>query len=449
MQVTFYTFSKKKNSTAVPSGGTTVDCKLKDNCSIVTPTLVINEGGYFPYNYAYIPTFGRYYFVTDVVSVRQSIWEVTLKSDVLASFRDIILNTSCYVIRSGNGNKYIMDSLCVGTNNVEYEFLSSANGIEGASGYILKVVDCVSSCGGGGAVSYYYLDQSNLDAVMRSMYTPAIYEEKISDAVVKSLFNPYQYVIGCAYNVAIAASSTAQEISLGFNGTGISGNPTYFGYNYSEEVSLPITGKKNDFRDLEPYTEYILWIPYAGCMHIAPSELNGTNNITVRTFNDYATGIATVVVRNGNGNVIGRMTGSLGADIPLAQIETAGGIGAFLAGAGSIIAGTLTANPALIAAGVPAIGAGMFSQTSNIIGGQGNQAQIAQGTEIALYRKRVVTAYEPGDSPDIIGIPDCTVKTPISCNGFCQTRNFSATMGGTEEEKQEVSTLMDGGVYIV
>ena len=42
------------------------------------------------YNYAYISEFGRYYYITDIVSVRTNCWVVSLRCDVLMSYKDEI-----------------------------------------------------------------------------------------------------------------------------------------------------------------------------------------------------------------------------------------------------------------------------------------------------------------------------------------------------------------------
>ena len=42
MNVTFYNFTKRRNSTKIPTGaGTVKDCKLKDNCSVHDPVILL------------------------------------------------------------------------------------------------------------------------------------------------------------------------------------------------------------------------------------------------------------------------------------------------------------------------------------------------------------------------------------------------------------------------
>lgn len=72
----------------------TYDCIIKDNTSIFTPTIRLNASdiNVTKGNYGYIPKFKRFYYVTDVVSVRQDVWEIALKCDVLMSFRNDIID---------------------------------------------------------------------------------------------------------------------------------------------------------------------------------------------------------------------------------------------------------------------------------------------------------------------------------------------------------------------
>ena len=104
MTVTFWNFSKKSNSTARPSGTAagTFDVKLKDACGILHPVLEIYKDASFNphnWNYAYIASWGRYYYVSDWQWVLGR-WECTLDVDALASYRTEIGNASKYILRS-------------------------------------------------------------------------------------------------------------------------------------------------------------------------------------------------------------------------------------------------------------------------------------------------------------------------------------------------------------
>ena len=60
-----------------------LSCTLKDETSVENPTiLVATSANISGYNYMYIQEFGRYYFITDIVSVRDGLWAVSGHVDV-------------------------------------------------------------------------------------------------------------------------------------------------------------------------------------------------------------------------------------------------------------------------------------------------------------------------------------------------------------------------------
>lgn len=62
------------------------------------------------FNYVYIPSFNRYYFVTRIVSVRARIWRVYCHVDVLMSWKTQILRNDCILARQENlYNLYLDD----------------------------------------------------------------------------------------------------------------------------------------------------------------------------------------------------------------------------------------------------------------------------------------------------------------------------------------------------
>lgn len=75
---------------------------LKERTSVMNPVVTITSSTYPVGNYAYISEFGRYYFVSDIVSVANGLWEVTLKGDPLESFKEQILNNDCILERQEN-----------------------------------------------------------------------------------------------------------------------------------------------------------------------------------------------------------------------------------------------------------------------------------------------------------------------------------------------------------
>ena len=70
--VHLYSFTKRENSTKRPSsGGTTYNCVLIDETSLMNPVFKLDIGSNpIGKNYAYVPDFDRYYFITDTCKRR-------------------------------------------------------------------------------------------------------------------------------------------------------------------------------------------------------------------------------------------------------------------------------------------------------------------------------------------------------------------------------------------
>lgn len=106
---------------------TVSDVILKRDTSILRPVLLIAsiQQIYF-YNYMYIPEFGRYYFIDDIRSVHDNLWEVSAHVDVLETYKDSILTNQAVIRRQQNRyNTYLNDpewKVYADENVVAYHF---------------------------------------------------------------------------------------------------------------------------------------------------------------------------------------------------------------------------------------------------------------------------------------------------------------------------------------
>lgn len=78
---------------------------LRDASSVITPSILIQSNP-IGYNYAYIPEFGRYYYIKNITAFRKGAYIVDLKCDVLMTYREEILNMSGIVSRLTDGDAY-------------------------------------------------------------------------------------------------------------------------------------------------------------------------------------------------------------------------------------------------------------------------------------------------------------------------------------------------------
>lgn len=129
MIVNFYNTKIIKNELNKSLGTPIVkSCSLKDGVSVEDPVIYLgHDATIFVCNYAYIPDFGRYYFVTGK-EVDGKTDYITLHVDVLMSFKNDIKASKGTATRSNFYNKNIPDTLALELpeDRVQYRKLSNA-----------------------------------------------------------------------------------------------------------------------------------------------------------------------------------------------------------------------------------------------------------------------------------------------------------------------------------
>ena len=109
MNVYFYNNTKRHNSTALPPTYTEYrDCKFKNPTSLLEPVLIVAFNTKPYYNYFSIDN--RYYWITDIVSLKEDLWEISGKVDVLATYRRHIQNTRAFVLFDSTSNTQLPDN---------------------------------------------------------------------------------------------------------------------------------------------------------------------------------------------------------------------------------------------------------------------------------------------------------------------------------------------------
>lgn len=79
---------------------TTLNGTLREQTSLINPVFNIESNNVFSSNYCYIPDFDRYYYVTEIESVRQGLWRISLHVDVRSSFKQGIRSNTPVLERS-------------------------------------------------------------------------------------------------------------------------------------------------------------------------------------------------------------------------------------------------------------------------------------------------------------------------------------------------------------
>ena len=113
----------------------TVDIKLKNEGEFLRPLITLSSAFLPPAaNYAYIAKFGRYYFIENQQILPGNQLELTLKVDVLMSWKSVINDSNVIAIRSTNrGHKMIPDNIPIqAKRNIIYKRFTGGNSAFGS-----------------------------------------------------------------------------------------------------------------------------------------------------------------------------------------------------------------------------------------------------------------------------------------------------------------------------
>ena len=131
--------SEKNKLNKTITTGITLSGSLRNESNVVNPSIIINIDNPTIYNYAYIPEFNRYYFITNYISLRTGMWQINLKSDVLMSFKDSILSSEVLINKTEitGKNNYLSGSNWVNNCKTKTDILNFPNGLLDDGKYIL------------------------------------------------------------------------------------------------------------------------------------------------------------------------------------------------------------------------------------------------------------------------------------------------------------------------
>lgn len=115
--------------TKSPTAVLTVTGTLKEQTDIVNPVIIVETASLPVVNYARIEMFRRWYFITDIQSVRNGLWEIHMRCDVLKTYAEGILACKAVVARQENVyNLYIDDSAFLVEQDCSYARYNFPNG---------------------------------------------------------------------------------------------------------------------------------------------------------------------------------------------------------------------------------------------------------------------------------------------------------------------------------
>lgn len=112
---------------------------LRNPASVTDPVITIERDSSVGFNYAYIPDYARYYFVTGISMIGDKLLALSLHVDVLMTYKDAIRNMNAIVKRQENKfNLYLDDGIFKAYQNTKHKIIKLPYGFTEYS-YILAL----------------------------------------------------------------------------------------------------------------------------------------------------------------------------------------------------------------------------------------------------------------------------------------------------------------------
>lgn len=387
IEVILYKFGKRPNSTRQPTENDpqlSIQCLLRNPTSIISPVLEIEDtrgdDDLYEYTYAYIPKFNRYYFISNIVSV-DNLWVFSLRADVLATFRNTVLYSSQYVVRSASEcDPNIIDTAYItkaSTSNLfrvntltnNYDNVFQYNTKEGTS-VILDVATyfhsvAVNGCfvigllgDNTGGVLYYAMDADAFSDLLTRIFNlvPSNMTD-VSSGLANAIYNPMQYLTYCKWFPVMPVNRSSTKVTqmpVGSNVVNLTYGNCYQLNTASYELfstvltlpTHPAIDASHSYRNLSPYRKLNFYAGIFGDIPIDTLKMYGSNNLGVVWFVDYTQGRTILrlyrnfspltvdwpIMTNDHNFLVYETICDTGVDIPISSLVVDWKVGAALTG---------------------------------------------------------------------------------------------------------------------
>lgn len=342
--VTFYNFSKRENSTALPSvTGTDYNVVLKDECSVISPRFELQVSAMPQFNYCYCANFGgRYYFIREW-RWEKPFWISYCDEDILGTWRTSIGNSNQYILRSSDEwDLNVIDSTYPAKTGARFAETNST--LEGwaltpsltGGTYVLGTVNGLEG-GDYGPVTYYAVTPKVMSQFMSYMLSDLPSWTSISDLsgdLAKAFIDPFQYVVSCKWFPFQITSQNVSPICFGYWASPYSAfhlmGATEFYKQWTFNMNRPSRvdgGSRGEWEYKYPFATFWLTIYPWGTVPINPEDID-SNGIICNVVVDYVSGLGTLRVRSqapgptpqNNSRLLLSLQAQVGVDIQISQI---------------------------------------------------------------------------------------------------------------------------------
>ena len=448
MTITLYQYQKRENSTARPSGGSSIQGTLRNNSSVVSPTIEFSAQNLSGYNYAYIPLFSRWYFIRNW-SFIDGLWLADMECDTLATYRDQIGASEQFVVRSSAAsNGDLIDSMYPAQNTAQtVKTETDSPWSESDKSYIVGIIADSSN---GGAVTYYNMTPSQFEAFSDYMLSTTDYLGTDFGTMtidqLKVEFNPLQYVASVTAIPFRPSGFSVDHIPFGWwsleTSAGIMGDSMSFTFYLS--IPKHPQADRGTYLNGPPYSAYTACIPAFGTVPLDSNILAALSQVFCQVDFDTKTASAILYIRSEpGGTILYKAAAPFGAGVQVGQFAQNQGaevVAGFDIIGGAIKAVTTGDFGGLITGANDAIG-NMFPQMAT----KGSYGTLAEFSENPFMTAKFMLVSD--DDNANIGRPLYAPRTISSVPGFIMVRDPDIAITGTAEEARTIKSYMEGGFF--
>lgn len=468
MDITFWHFAKRVNSTLIPADrqgidGTTISAVFKDGADAIQPTMELRGDSFKTYwNYAYIPFLSRYYFVRATRSVAYSVYEVDLYVDVLGTYRSQIYGQSLFAMMSTSFYETELDDTRVVPTadfdrKTEYGEFEIISGVTPTAFPCYQFLSVVNNSGKLNGIDVFF--GLNLISDYLRKVTDRNWAQQFATDVQG--INPFDAVNAAWWSPLIpqqchtVSTNTAQIYDVAISASCLD-SPDVKKHEGTISVPKPSV---SDFRYSDKYVKYYLDIPYVGVIDVPTELARQVNTMSYAYAGDCLTG-QIVIAPTIYGVNLGVFSTSLRSDIQLARQSGKGAqvvMSTVLGGAAGALGGAkLAGAEGAIIGGVAGLASGSIKGVSavpNIDRTTGMSGSIALAGcrdhigSVRLVMVESASNINPSTFAATAGRPTQKIITLAAGIGYVQTVNASIAVAATQQEMELLNSMLNGGAY--
>lgn len=456
---TFYTFSKRLNSTKQPTGGCSYQIELKDSSGVLNPVIKLDvgqSGNPTGYNYCYIAEFNRYYWVGNW-RWSERLWTAECKVDPMASWKSNIGSDTEYIMRCASlRNQAIIDNIypLITTRAINKVDITSPFASNITDGTFIVGINGFDNAGVGATV-YYAFNNAYMRGFVYRLLSDINYMNldftEISEQLARGIINPMQYIASCIWVPFELPDITYNDTpKVGWweiaGSAGHRLTPTELVWNYSYSIgSLPKHPSGVIYKYMAPYTKYYLDFAPFGYIDIDPSDFVYSNAMVFDIQVDLISGLGTLRVQDTAGNnnpVYGLYTSQVGVPMALSantQNILSAGVAVAQAGLGIATGGMAGA---IIGGGAIGSVADFIAPKVQTLGSNGGIGLYAAPPKLTC-----IFQYTTPEDPTHYGYPYMQSGVIGNFSGYVQCDNADPSIPCTDAELNDIINYMNSGFY--